>query len=110
MTAHTVACDVDVIEVRRYPAHGAVTIVAGVATGNVCQVFANGDDAIMAGAASPNDLAVIDHHYRRKDISRVTVFANIGCLDVRRIFSGGVRAVMAANTIASNVDVVEIRR
>ena len=110
MAADAVAGDVDVIEVRRQPANGAVTIVASVATGNMRQVFANGDDAIMAGAASPDNLGVIDHHYRRKDISRVTVFANIGCLDVCRIFAGSIRAVVTAHAIARDIDVIEVRR
>ena len=110
MTAHTVACDVDVIEVRRYPAHGAVTIVAGVATGNVRQVFANGDDAIMAGAASPNDLRVINGHYRREYVGRMAVLTNIRGLNVRRILAHCIRAVVATHAIAGDIDVIEVRR
>ena len=110
MAAHTVACDVDVVEIRRQPANRAVTIVAGVATGNMRQVFANSDDAIMARAASPDHLCVIDDHYRRENIRRVAVLTNIRRLNVRLILANRIRAVVTAHAIARDIDVIEIRR
>jgi len=77
MAADTVAGDVDVIEVRGQPADGAVTIVTSVTTGNMCQVFAYGDDAIMAGAASPDNLRVVNRHCRCENIGCVAVLAHV---------------------------------
>ncbi len=38
----------------------------------------------------------------------MAVFTNIGRLYVRRVFAGCIGAVVAARTIASDVDVIEI--
>ena len=110
MAAYAVAGDVDVIEVRGQPADGAVTIVTGVTTGNMRQVFAYRDDAIMAGAASPDNLRVVNRHYGCENIGRVAVLAHIGRLNVRHILARRVGAVVTANAIARDVDVIEVRR
>jgi hypothetical protein len=51
VAAHTVACDVYVIKVGRYPGDRGMTVIAVIAACNVIWVLANGGDAIMAGAA-----------------------------------------------------------
>ena len=110
VTTDTVARDIQVIEVRRQPANRAVTIVTGIAAGDMRRVLANGNGAIVAGDASPDYLGVIDGQYWRKNIRRVTVFADVRCLNVRLVLANGIRAVMAAGTIAGDIDVIEIRR
>ena len=87
-----------------------MTVVAGVAAGYVRRVLAGGDDAVVAGAATPHYLCVIDatcrHPYRRT----VAVFANIGRQNVRRILTSGLRAVMAADAIAEDIHMSKICR
>lgn len=53
---------------------------------------------------------MINSHYRREDVRRVAVLANIRGLDVGGVFAGCVGSVVAADTIACNVHVIEIRR
>ena len=76
----------------------------------MCRVFAGSDDAVMAGSATPDYLGVIDGHHRHEDIGAVAIFTDIRRLNMREILAGCVRAVMAADTVASDINVVEIRR
>ena len=76
----------------------------------MCRVLADGNGAIVAGDASPDYLGVIDGQYWRKNIRRVTVFADVRCLNVSRVFANGIRAVMAAGTVARDIDVIKVRR
>ena len=73
-----------------------MTIVAGVAAGNMSRVLSGCGDAVMTGAASSQYLGVIDGHHGCPEIRGVAVFADIRRLNVRSILAGPVRAVMAA--------------
>jgi len=110
MTARTVAGDAQVVEVRRQPGDGAVTVIAIVAAGNVSLVFAACGGAVMTGAASSQYLGVIDGYHGGPEIRGVAILADIRRLNVRRSFAGRLRAVMAAYAIAGDVQVVEICR
>lgn len=110
MAAYAVAGDIDVVEIRRQPADGAVTIVAGIAAGNVCRVLANCDDAVVTGTTGADHLGVIDHHHRREQVGCMAILAYVGRLYVGRIFARGIRTVVAANAISGDIDVIEIRR
>ena len=74
------------------------------------RLFANGDDAVMTGPASTNDLCVIDGHNGREDVGRVAVLANIGRLNVCLVLAGCIHPVVTAHAITGDVDVVKIRR
>ncbi len=52
---------------------------------------------------------MVDRKYRSEYIGVVAVFADIGGLNVRRAFTGRLGTVVAADTIARNVHMVEIR-
>jgi len=77
-----------------------VTVITGVTAREVSGMLADRRHAIMASAASANDLRVIDSKCRRPHIAGVTVFADVARLHMRRAFAGGLRAVMAAETVA----------
>ena len=64
----------------------------------------------MAGTASPDDLAVVDSHHRCENVRGVTILAHVSRLDMRRILAGRLRAVVAAHAVASDIDVIEVRR
>ena len=53
---------------------------------------------------------MIDSQYGRKHVGGMAVFADIRCLRVSRIFTNCIRAVMAADAVARDIDVIEIRR
>jgi len=40
----------------------------------------------------------------------VTVFADVRCLRVCRIFADRIRTIMAAEAVAGDIDMIEIRR
>ena len=63
VTAEAVVHDVDVIEIRGRPRHCRVAVIAIVATGDVCRVFARCRDAVVAGTAGAKDLGVIDRKH-----------------------------------------------
>ena len=92
------------------PAITCMTVIAGVATGDMCRGLADGSDTVMAGDTGSNYLRVIDGQRRCKHIGRVAVLADIRCLNVCRIFAGCVRTVMTADAVTGDVDVIEICR
>ena len=110
VAAEAVARDVDVIEVRGQPTCGRMTVVAVGAAGDVVQVFSGCRDAVMTRAAGAQDLCVVHGKHGRKYIGRMTVFANVARLHMRRAFACRVSAVVAAKAVAGDVDVIEVRR
>ena len=87
-----------------------MTVVAGVAAGKVRRVLAGCRDAVVTGATGAQYLGVIDSDYRRPQVRGVAVFADIRRLNVRRSFAGCLGAVMAADAVAGDVQMIEIRR
>ena len=110
VTAHTVASDIHVIEVRRQPAYGAVAVVAVIPARNMCRVLAGRYDAVMTGATATNDLGMIDDQNGREYRGAVAVFADVRGLDVRWILADCLSAVMAVDTIGGYQAVIECRR
>ena len=109
MAIYAIAGDGRVIEERWQPACRGVTVVAGIATGNVCRVLADGNNAVMAGTATPEHLRVINRHHGRKYIGRVAVLADIGCLHVRRIFADCLCAIVTTDAVTGDVQMIEVR-
>ena len=109
VTTDAVTSDVQVIEVRWQPANGAVTVIAGIAAGDMCWMLADRSDAIVAGAAGAYYLGVIDRQHGRKQIRRVAIFADIGRLNVGGVLADCIRAVVTADAIARDIDVIEVR-
>ena len=110
VAAEAVARDVDVIEVRGQPAGGRMTVVAVSAAGDVVQVFSGCRDTVMTRATGAQDLCVVHGKHGRKHIGRMTVFANVARLHMRRAFACRVSAVVAAKAVAGDVHVIEVRR
>ena len=110
MAADAVAGDVRVVEVRRQPGNGRVTIVAISAARDVRRVLAGGNCAVVTGAAGAYDLRVVDCKRGCEYIDRVAILADVAGKNVLRILTGSVRAVMAADAAARNIRVIEKRR
>jgi len=64
----------------------------------------------MTGAADAEHLRVIYRVNWHPDIRVVAVFAHIGRLDMSEILAGGFDAVVATDTIANDVRMIEIGR
>ena len=83
VAARATVDDVRVIEVRRRPANCRVTVVAGIAGGQVCRVLAYCGNAIMAGAAGTDHLSMVHGEYGCEHVRRMAVLADIAGLNVR---------------------------
>jgi hypothetical protein len=107
MTAGAITDDGGVVHGGRGPADGAVTVVAGVATGHMCGVLAGGGYAVMATVAGADDVRVIDVQHRHPGVRAMAVLADVGSLNMCNAFAGCIRPVVAADAIAAYVDMVE---
>lgn len=87
-----------------------MAIVAGIAARDMCWMFACRNDAIMAAVAGADDLRVVNGEDRCKDVGVVAILTNIAGLDVCQILANGVHTVMAVNTLACDVQMVEVGR
>ena len=65
---------------------------------------------VMAGATTTQNLGVIDGHHGRKHIGRVAVLADVRRLHVGLILADGIRTVVTADAVTSDIYVIEIGR
>ena len=107
VASRSFARDIDVFEVGGQPGGGRVSVVAGIATGDVGRVFAGGRDAIMTGTAGAQNLRVVDRQYGSPDVRAMAIFADIGRLNVRGTFAGCFDTVVAAGAVAGDTAVIK---
>jgi hypothetical protein len=87
-----------------------MTVVASVAAGNVIGILTRGSGAVVTGLAQPEHLQMIDPDDRLPGYRAMTVFTDIGRIDMRRVLAGSGRAVVAAETVSGNVGMVKAGR
>lgn len=87
-----------------------MAVIAIIAAVYVGWMFAKRRYAVVTGAATAENLGVIDRKHGREHIGVVAIFADIGCLRMRRVLADRFYAVVAANTITADVKMIEIRR
>ncbi len=63
----------------------------------------------MARTAGTDHLSMIDQVDRSEGVDAVAILANGRCLNMRRILASCIDTVVAAGTIAGDVDVIEVR-
>ena len=100
--------DIYVIEVRRQPAGGRVTVVAGIAARDMRWCLARRRDAIVTIRARPDDLRVIDGIHGRERIGIVAILADAGCLDMCRDLAGRLGSVVTTRAIVDDVHMIEV--
>ena len=86
-----------------------MTVVAGIAAGNMRRMLAGGNHTIVTGAAGSDYLGVIDGGRRYPDRRAMAILADIGRLNVRQVFTSRLGAVMTADAVAKNIYVIKIR-
>jgi len=94
--------------IRGRPCIRRVAHVAGYRSVEVTRVLTRRRHAVVTVRTRAEHLGMIDGKYRREHIRRVAVFTDVRRLHMRRVFTGGVCAVMAAKAISGNVHVIEI--
>lgn len=87
-----------------------MTVVAIITAGDMCWILACRNDAVVARAASADDLGVVHCVSRNPDIGVMAVLANFSCQNVRRVLAGCFDAVVAAGAITGDTYVIKIRR
>ncbi len=96
--------------VGRCPSIRGMTYVALNRGAEMILILAGRLNTVMAGRTRTENLRMVDCQHGREYVCRVTVFANISGLRVRRILARCICTVMTADAIAGDVDVIEIRR
>ena len=66
-----------VVKRGRQPAGGGMAVVAGVTALNMRGLFADRRHAVVTGSTAADDLGVIDGHYGRENIGRMTILAHV---------------------------------
>jgi len=110
VAATTVADDTEVIKIRRNPCRRGVTVVAVVGAGHMCRMFSGSHNAIVTGATGADHARMINSGWRYPGDNTMTILANIGRLNMRRVLAGRIGTVVTIRAIAGDVDVVEVRR
>lgn len=77
VTAETIVGDIGVIEVRRYPGHRRMAIIAVVTARDMPRVLAVSDRTVMAGDAGTEYLGVVDTIGRFPENVVMAVLAHI---------------------------------
>jgi len=95
VAAQAVIGDIDMVNVGGNPARRRMAVIAGVAATNMGRVLAFGDRTVVAGVAGTQHLGVVNPVCRREELTVMTVFTNVGRLDVCRILAGCSDTVMA---------------
>ncbi len=86
-----------------------MAVITIVAARDMRWMFASRRRAVVARTASTDDLCVVDSIGRSEHICIVTIFANVGCLYMRRSLADRFNAVVATGTIIDDTKVVEVR-
>ena len=87
-----------------------MTVVATITAGDVVEILAGCDYAVMAGATGAQNLRVVDGIGGHECICIVTILAHVGCADVGRAFTNRIDTVMAARAIVDDPGMIKIGR
>jgi len=110
MAADTIAGNVHMVEVRGDPGVRRMAVVAGVAALDMGRMLPGSHGAVVARAASPDNLCVVDGVRRRPDHVVVAILAEVARVDVGGRLARCFDAVMATRTIVDDAGVIEVGR
>jgi len=110
MTADAVINNVCVIEIGRQPRDSCVTVITIIAAGDMRWVFANGYHTVMTRATSSNNLSVVNRKCRNPGVRCMAIFADNTGKNMVGVLARCIRTVVAARTIACDIDVIKVRR
>jgi hypothetical protein len=110
VTTDAITRHVGVVVIGRQPRSSRMAIVTIIAARNMRRVLAGGGIAIVAGSATTQHLRVIDRERWYPYSWVVAVLADVGGQGVGRVFARGRNAVVAVDTAAGDIGVVEVSR
>ena len=98
------------IEIRRYPRTGGMTVIASCCTRDVIRALAGCNRAVMTAGAASRDLGMIHRHRRLPGGDRMAGLASAAARDMRQRFAAGDTSVVAARAVVGDTPVIEICR
>jgi len=78
MTADTIPGYIAVIKCCSGPAAGVMTVIAGIAAGDMVGRFARGCGAVVTGCTTAQHITVVHPRHRRPTAGPVTILTGIG--------------------------------
>ena len=108
MAVDTIRGNADVIKVRGDPGDRCVAVIAIVTARDVGRVLAGCRVAVMTGTTGPQHLCVVHPVHRGERHIVMTVLAHVTRVDMIRVLTRCLYAVMAVDTIRGDADVVEV--
>jgi len=108
VAATAIIDDSHVIEISGAPGIACTAVVAGITAGNVSWMFTCCGNAIVGGIASTNNLEMVHRKDRNPDIGGMAVFTNVTGLDMCRWLALRLRAVVTAEAVTYDIDVIEV--
>ena len=84
------------VEIRGQPTGRRMTVITIVTARDMRWMLACRYSAVVARAASTQDLRMVDGIGRRKYVRVVTILTNVACLHVRRTLADGINTVVTA--------------
>lgn len=107
MTLRTIIDDACMVKGCRRPITCVMANVAFLSRGYMRCRLTGGDIAIVATAAFPDHLVVIDRYRRYKRGSIMTSLANIRRLDMSRRLAHGLDPVVTSNALVDNTGMIK---
>ena len=87
-----------------------MTVIAGIAAGDMCRVLTDRNDAVMAGTTGSQYLGVVNSHHGCEQIGGVAVLADIRCLNMVWVLTDSLCAIVTTDTVTRDAQVIEVRR
>ena len=109
MAAGAITRDIHVIKIRGQPANRGMTVVTVNSTVYMRRGLPGRYHTVMTRSAGSEYLGVIDGEGRLPYVRCMAVFADIGRLNMGERFAGGFNAVVAADTVTGDIDVIKVR-
>ena len=85
-----------------------MAVIAGIAACNMRWMLARRDDAVVTAVAGADNLSVVNREDRRKDVGVVAILTIVTGENMCQVLANGIDAVMAVNTLTSDVQMVEV--
>ena len=85
-----------------------MAVIAGITARKMRRMFACRDDAVVTAVAGADNLSVVNREDRRKDVGVVAILTIVTGENMRQVLANGIDAVMAVNTLTSDVQMVEV--
>ena len=107
MTAEAATGHIGVIEYCTGPGVGVMTVITGIAAGDMIRCLTHCRSAVVAAGTGTYHTDVVNTGYRLPGPGTMAVLAHVGCRNMRNALARRCRAVVTAETVAGHTAVIE---